>query len=295
MKTTGGFVQGDSSLAMVTKVKYGIAGGIAYPGLNGSMLSATKIWHSSPTKTINYVTCHDNNTLYDKLYQTLEETDRLDLIPAMSKQSNAIVLTSQGIAFLHAGDEFLRSKPAAGGTGFDSNSYQSPDSVNQIRWDLKAGSTETDVFEYYKGLIELRKEHPSFRMTTATDIIDNLAFVYEDKEGMIAYTITNNASEDAYEIILVAHNANDSSVRLVLPKNGGWVVVADGEDAGTETLTTYLGGETLKVLANTSVVLYQDSTIGDVNYLPVILGSITGGFALIGASIFLILKFRKKI
>lgn len=294
-KEEGGFVQGSTSSGTMSKVKYGIVGGIAFDGIIADQLSRRVIWHTSPLKTINYVTCHDNNTLYDKLYLTLEATDRLSLIPAMSKQSNAIVLTSQGISFLHAGDEILRSKPLASGTGFDHNSYSSPDSVNQIRWDQKLNATNLDVYEYYQGLIALRKAHASFRMTTALDVTANLEFVYEDKTGVIAYTITNEASADAYETILVIHNANEKVTRLSLPKNGGWVAVVNGEDAGTTTLDTYKGGETLRVAANSSMVLYQDVSIPDVNYTGIIIASVAGGLMLIGAAIFLFLKFRKKI
>jgi pullulanase len=100
----GGFIQGTFSDKLVSRTKYGIVGGIAYEGINAGLLSAQKVWHTSPLKTINYVTAHDNNTLYDKLYQTLAVTDRLEIIPQLMKQANAIVLTSQGISFLHAGD-----------------------------------------------------------------------------------------------------------------------------------------------------------------------------------------------
>lgn len=115
----------------------------------------------------------------------------------MQKQANAIVLTSQGVPFLHAGVEFLRSKPDGSG-GYDHNSYESPDSVNQLRWDLKAEALNMSVFTYYKGLIALRKAHPAFRMATAKEVIANVKFVYEDKPGILAYTIANYANNDSW-------------------------------------------------------------------------------------------------
>ena len=142
-----------------------------------SHLSNTRVWHTSPLKTINYVTAHDNNTLHDKLHMTLEDYNKTHLITPMIKQANAIVFTSQGVSFLHAGDEFARTKPAASGSGFDSNSYESPDSVNQIRWDQKGD--HLDLFEYFKGLIKLRKSEDLFRLTSAEDILEKLEFVYE--------------------------------------------------------------------------------------------------------------------
>ena len=289
----GGFIQGTFSDKLIARTKYGIVGGIDYEGINSALLSAAKVWHTSPLKTINYVTAHDNNTLHDKLYQTLEVTDRLDIIPELMKQANAIVLTSQGISFLHAGDEFMRSKPLESGTGFDHNSYQSPDSVNQLRWDLKAGDVEMNVFEYYKGLIAFRKAHPSLRMTEATDIVNNLDFLYESTEGVISYIITNDASGDLYEEMLIIHNANDKSTRIKLPTEGGWRLVINGDVAGTETIDTFQGGETIKVAAHASYVLYRDITIGDVNYLPIILISSIGGSALIAGGVFVFLRLRK--
>jgi len=291
----GAFVQGNFSLANLTKVKYGIAGGIAYPGISGSLLSNQKIWHTEPIKTINYVACHDNNTLHDKLYLTLEASGQTDLVPALSKQSNAIVLTSQGISFILSGDEFLRTKPSDSGDGFDHNSYQSPDSVNQLDWALKADATGNDVFEYYKGLIELRKDHPSFRMPETQAVLDNLTFAYSDLEGVIAYTITSDASGDDYGTILVVHNANQKSVRIKLPTGGGWVEVVNGETAGEDILATYLGGKTLKVTANSSYVLYQDPSIEDYNPVPTIILSVSGGVVVLaGAAVFILLKLRKR-
>ena len=289
----GGFIQGDFSLTNLTRVKYGITGGISYPGVSGSLLSNTRIWHTSPTKTINYVTAHDNNTLYDKLYLTLEEDELLDLIPSMSKQANAIVLTSQGISFLHAGDEFLRSKPLENGNGFDHNSYESPDVVNQLRWDELVKEVNYDVFEYYQGLIALRKQHASFRMDQAQDIIDNLTFVYEDTTGLIAYTIKNDASSDDLALLMVLHNSNQKAVRITLPKNGGWVEIVNGDDSGVTELTSYLGGQTIKLQPNSSYVLYQDVNIGDYSATPLIL-SITGGVVVLLGGVFIVLKVIRK-
>lgn len=291
----GGWIQGDTSNTMTTRVKYGIVGGIAYPGISGSMLSNMKIWHTSPDKTINYVTAHDNNTLHDKLYQTLEVENRLSILNHLQKQANAIVLTSQGIAFLHAGDEILRSKPNTNGKGFNHNSYESPDSVNQIRWDYKIRDAETNMFQYYKGLIELRKSNHSFRMMEASDIINNLTFIEEDTKGVIAYTINNIDESKNYKTILVAHNANSKPTRIKLPTEGGWVLVVNQDQAGTTMIDEYLGGQTFRIPANTSVVLFQDELLGDYNPTPIIIASTTGGAAVVGGAIFFFLKRKKKI
>ncbi len=289
----GGFIQGDWSSNNYARIKYGIVGGVAYPGLSGSSLSAQKIWHTVPTKTLNYVTAHDNNTLHDKLYLTLETTNRLNLIPALQKQANAIVLTSQGIAFLHAGDEMLRSKPLIGKAGFDHNSYESPDEINQIRWDHLTDETTQNVYQYYKGLIALRKAHASFRMTEAQDVIDNIDFIYEDIDGVIAFQINNGASNDELENIMVIHNANDKAVRIKLPSAGGYRVLVNGEEAGLEILETFKGNQSVRLSANSTYVMYKDLSVEDYNPTGLIIGSISGGVVVLGAAIVLILKKKK--
>ena len=289
-----GFIQGNFSNQIITRIKYGILGGIDHPEVSSSALSINKIWHTSPIKTINYVTAHDNNTLHDKLHISLEAEGALDLIPQLVRQGNAIVLTSQGIAFLHAGDEFMRSKPLVDGRGFDHNSYESPDAVNQLRWDLKAKEEEMKIFEYFKGMIQLRLNHPSFRMTTPQDVSDNLTFVYQDIEGVIAFELTNKASNDNVGRFLVVHNANRRNTRITLPSNGGWVLVANGDEVNLDGIQTFNGGSRIQVAANSSYVMYQDSSIpdgGNNNLLFILLGSLGG---LIGASVGVYFYLKKK-
>lgn len=251
----GGFVQGGTSPKIMNRTKYGVVGGVAYPGLDLKDLSYQTVWHTQPSKTINYVSAHDNNTLYDKLRlsTTYQQKQYLD---EMQKQANAIVLTSQGVPFLHAGVEFLRSKPDGSG-GYDHNSYESPDSVNQLRWDLKAEALNMSVFTYYKGLIALRKAHPAFRMATAKEVIANVKFVYEDKPGILAYTIANYANNDSWGTILVIHN-NGNFIQLKLPEGEEtWNLVANGSQVGEETIKSYAGGATISVLEHESLILYQ--------------------------------------
>ncbi len=259
----GGFIQGGLGYntfktSVIDNVKYGIVGGIDWPD------SSVSAWHTQPIKTINYVACHDNNTLHDKLYLTLEGSDDLDLIPDLAKQAYGIVLTSQGVPFIYAGDEFLRSKPLVSGSGFDHNSYQSPDSVNMMRWDLLATPDGQAVNNYIKGLIEIRKSHPSFRMPSATDVTNNLNFVYTDTQGVIAYQIANGDTNDIYDSILVIQNANDDIVNLTLPQvTGGWALIVDKDTAGTTNLDTYLSEANLSVAAHATYILYHDPTIVD--------------------------------
>jgi pullulanase len=257
----GGFIQGEYSIAgmdTMMRVRYGIVGGVSHPAIDGSKLSAGSVWHHEPTKTINYVTAHDNNTLHDKLYLSLVESDRLNLIPALQKQANAIVLTSQGIAFLHAGDELLRSKPLVDAEGFDHNSYQSPDETNQIRWDSLTDETVQNVHNYYKGLIALRKAHSSFRLTTAEDVNASLSFIYTEITGMIAFELTNARSNDTAESILVFHNSNSEDKVITLGAGATYYLVVNDQVAGTETITTYTGGSNITIKANSTFIIIMD-------------------------------------
>lgn len=105
-------------------------------------------WTVDPNQTVNYVECHDNLTLFDKLTASLGEADGARIIKA-DRMAAALVLLSRGIAFIQAGQEFLRSK------GGEHNSYNLPDSVNSLKWDL-VSENRAEV-EYYRGLIALRK------------------------------------------------------------------------------------------------------------------------------------------
>ncbi|PKK93626.1 MAG: type I pullulanase [Tenericutes bacterium HGW-Tenericutes-6] len=193
-----GWIQGNSSDYNVQGIKYGILGGISH-----SSLTMIDEWHLNPNQTINYVTAHDNNTLYDKLRLTGISVSNS---PRYQIQANAIVLTSQGVPFLHAGVEMMRSKPLQSG-GYDHNSYESPDSVNQLRWDRKA--QYVNVFEYYKALIEIRQTFNHFRIDNANDIRNRVTFLDTNAGNeAIAYKISGLAGEPE---IIVMHAGNPSS------------------------------------------------------------------------------------
>ena len=122
----------------------------------------------SPEQSINYVSCHDNSTLWDKFQDSNRDDSISDRIK-MVKLSNAIVLTSQGVPFLHSGEEFLRTKFG------EHNSFKSSDDINALNWDLKYKNQE--VVNYFKGLINIRKYHPAFKMNNYHDIQNNLEFL----------------------------------------------------------------------------------------------------------------------
>jgi len=182
-------------------------------------------WGLTSTQSVNYVSAHDNLTLYDKLNEANGGLGYTKDIDYQARLSNSIVMFSQGIPFLHAGVDFLRTK------GGDENSYDSSDTVNQLNWIRK--SNYVDSFEYYKGIIEIRKTFESFKMVSKSEIEENLTFLYPTGNGMIGYNLTKN-NED----ILIYHNGGESINDITLP-SGAWMLIADRDIAGLDSLGTF--------------------------------------------------------
>ncbi|MCB2309575.1 type I pullulanase [Clostridium tagluense] len=235
-----GFVNGKSYEE--TKIEKGIVGGIDYS-------NDIKTWGKiSPLQSVNYVETHDNNTLWDKLLLTNPKDDN-EIRLKMHKLADSIILTSQGIPFFQAGQEFLRTK------GGNSNSYKSNDTVNKLDWTLK--SKNIDTVNYFKGLIKLRKEHPAFKMNSAEMIKQNLKFL-KSPQNVVAYEISHNANMDTWSDIVVAFNANREDVTIKLSKSCTWNIVVDGEKSGVKTIKQFKG-DSLVVPALSSIVIYDGS------------------------------------
>ncbi|GFR35706.1 type I pullulanase [Thermobrachium celere] len=239
--TEPGFVNGSTSSQF--KVMSGIVGGIDYS-------TVITTWGGiEPNQSVVYCEAHDNNTLYDKLKFTNPDASEEE-IKAMHKLAGAIVLTSQGIPFLHAGQEFMRTKQG------NDNSYNASDEINRLDWDRK--DKNIDVVEYYKGLIELRKNHPAFRMPTAEMIKKHLEFL-DTPTNVIAYVLKDNANGDKWKNIVVAFNGTNKEQRIKLPSRGRYSVVVNGQKAGIKPIKTISGG-TLTLPPKTAYVLYEQTT-----------------------------------
>lgn len=195
-------------------------------------------WSDNPQQIVNYVSCHDDATLWDKIRTTAAGTHEEQV-----KQNNlasAIILSSQGISFLHAGDELLRTKvDEEGKIVFDS--YQSPDDVNSIKWDSLSQDEIKNIKEYYQGLIAFRKAHKALRMNTTEEIGQNMEFLENLPSNVVAYVIdgTNIDGENS-EKILVVYNPNHDTAELVLPE-GKWSICVNGEKSGTDVIEEISG------------------------------------------------------
>lgn len=247
-----GFVNGKSGLE--EDIKFSVVGATENKQVNYEKVTKSETyWSGSPEQCINYVSCHDNLTLWDKL-STSNASDSVEDRIKMNKLASAIVFTSQGIPFLQAGEEFLRSKPAANGEGFDENSYSSPDSTNSLKWDTLDENKE--VYEYYKGLIAFRRSHNGLRMTTTKEVQDNLKFLDGLKENVVGYTISNQPNGEIADTLLVYYNGNKEDTSVELPK-GKWNVYINGEKAGTTVLEEVEKTATVKGVS--AMVLVKES------------------------------------
>lgn len=212
-----GFVSG--AYHKEESIKFGVVGAVHHsqihlPNVNYS----DSHWAHEPWQSVSYVSCHDNHTLYDKLKLSRKDATESD-IEAMHKLANAVVLTSQGIPFLHAGVELLRTKDG------EHNSYNLPDEINQIHWERKFQNKH--IFDYYRKLIALRKNHPAFYMPTGEMVRTHLSFI-ESESGMVAFLLKGNANGDSWKNIVVVYNAN--TTEKIVHLEGIWkVVVRDSQ------------------------------------------------------------------
>jgi pullulanase len=196
---------------------------------------------------MTYVSCHDNHTLWDRLSISCPEASEAERIK-MHKLALAAVLTSQGATFLHAGTEFLRTKQGV------ENSFESPDSINQMDWTRRAQYAET--VDYVKRLIALRKAHPAFRMQTTAEVKKHLAFLDTgDSSNLIAYQISEGANGDDWSDIVVVLNGNEDYQSVNIP-DGAWTIAVDGGQVNPEGLGTIEGG-VLQIPGRTAMVLFR--------------------------------------
>ncbi|GAA0086838.1 hypothetical protein UT300007_32790 [Clostridium sp. CTA-7] len=243
-KSTG-FVNGGENFEET--IKFGIVASTQHSQVDYSkVIYSNKPWANEPYQTITYASAHDNYTLWDKLQLTVDDDsiNKEEKLIKMNKLVASIVLTSQGISLIHAGEEILRTKVNEDGSLVE-NSYKSPDSVNKFDWNRK--DKYKDVFNYYSGLIKLRKTYKEFRLTSNEDIEREVRFLENNQSKVVSFTISNK--------IVVIHNANEKDIIATIPE-GNWSVLVDEYRAGVEELSCINGNE-VKVPALASYVLVR--------------------------------------
>lgn len=238
-----GFINGKKDLEEY--IKACVVGATKHSEVDYDKLENMNAWAAEPTQSINYVSAHDDITLWDKLACTNPEAS-IEERREMNKMAAGIVFTAQGIPFMQAGEEFLRTKPGKEPGTFIENSYNSPDSVNSLKWNDK--KKEQEVCQYYEGLIAFRKAHPALRMSSAAMLEKYLHFLPTEQENVVAYTIDKPVQEESAEQIAVIYNANPEAVSVTVPE-GKWNVYVDKKQAGTKVIDTLQikEGEAVKV------------------------------------------------
>lgn len=242
--TKGGFLAGVPD--QEESIKFGIAGAISHPQIDMTKVNYSKVpWTNEPSQMVAYVSCHDDMCLTDRLRSSIpyigdDELIRLDLL------AQTAVLTSQGVPFILSGEEMLRDKKGV------HNSYRSPDSINRLDWNnLKR---YPQVFDYYAGLISLRKQHPAFRMGSADEVRKNLYFL-EAPEGVVAYQLKNNAGGDSWKNIIVVLNSQKTPQTVDVSENTYTMVVANGK-VDTNGIGL-LSGKTLTVAPQSALIVHD--------------------------------------
>ena len=221
-----GYINGAASKQRRELMKSVLCGGVYHPDIGRE---EAQCWAKTPLSCVNYVEAHDNLTFRDKLRVSMPKADEEERI-RVNKLGAALVLLAQGIPFLQAGQELLRSKPDGNG-GYVHDSYNSPDSVNCIRWDDVTRRRE--VMEYYRGLIAIRRKYGEFRMNSAGEVRERISF--EDLGG--------NAFVMRIGELILAVNPDRRAYSMKLPR-GVYGVLADGNRASASPFDTLRGGRT---------------------------------------------------
>lgn len=227
-------------------IKFGIVGAIAHPGVALSRVNYSKApWATQPTEMISYVSCHDDMCLTDRLRASIpgikeDEIIRLDLL------AQTAVFTSQGVPFILSGEEMLRNKQGV------HNSFNSPIDINALNWaQLKQ---YPQVFAYYQGLIQLRKEHPAFRLGDAELVRKHLSFL-PVKPCVVGFMLTNHAGGDNWNNIVVILNGNREPQDIDIPAGNYTVVACDGT-INQQGLGHMQGGK-ISVNAQSALILHD--------------------------------------
>lgn len=229
-------------------IKFGIVGAISHPQVKMDEVNySNKAWAQEPVQMMSYVSCHDDMCLVDRLRTSVTDLKGNDL-EKLDMLAQTAVLTSQGIPFIFAGEEVMRDKK------FVHNSFQSPDSVNAINWHNKAKYQW--VFNYYKGLIAMRKHHPAFRLGSAELVRQHLEFLPVEGSGVVAFRLKDHAGGDAWDNIIVVLNAHRETAKIEVPEGKYVAVVKDGWVNENGIGTIY--GPILNIAPETALIVYQE-------------------------------------
>ncbi|MBO7367128.1 MAG: type I pullulanase, partial [Paludibacteraceae bacterium] len=202
-------------------------------------------WANEPYQSINYVSCHDDLCLVDKLIYAAPENTAHAEIAKFDRLAMSVIVLSQGVPFIYGGEELMRTKRGV------HNTYQSPDSINQIDWDNK--NKYPHLFRYFSGLINLRRKHPALRLSTNKEIQEHLHFLSPNQACVVAFTIDDNAGGDAWSRMMIIHNGNRYAISMDIPQDNWWVI-GNGEEINENGIYKW-NRPNISVPASSSLIL----------------------------------------
>ena len=232
--------------------------------------TANTSWIQNPTQVINYASCHDNYTLKDKINATTKNLTEADRIK-MNNLAASMYMLAEGIPLIHAGEEMLRTKVDSEGNIIH-NSYNVPDYVNSLKWGDLSSTAYQNVRDYYKGLIEFRKNHAALRLTTKTEVNNNVESIYVD-DDTVMFKINGNASiadEVADEIVIIYNRGKSAKNVSIYDKGasaGTWTVCVNDKKAGTDVLDVVTNGNVTVPAISTMVLVKGDTVDTDSVYV----------------------------
>ena len=242
--------------------KFGIVGGIAHPQVDMTKVNYDKKpWTNNPTEQISYVSCHDDMCLVDRLKasipsltdKNIPEKERTAELIRIDQLAQTAVFTSQGVPFILSGEEMLRDKKGV------HNSYNSPDSINHLDWNNLQRYPQ--LFAYYKNLIQLRKNHPAFRLATGDKVRQHLEFLPAvnskdvKQDCLVGFLLKDLQGIDAWKTIVVIYNFNKEAKEMAIPEGNYTIACCNGtiDEAGLGEVS----GKEVLVDGQSALILFQ--------------------------------------
>lgn len=243
-------------------LKFGIVGGIAHPQVDMTKVNYDKKpWTNNPTEQISYVSCHDDMCLVDRLKasipsltdKNIPEKERTAELIRIDQLAQTAVFTSQGVPFILSGEEMLRDKKGV------HNSYNSPDSINRLDWNNLQRYPQ--LFTYYKNLIQLRKNHPAFRLATGDKVRQHLEFLPAvnskdvKQDCLVGFLLKDLQGIDAWKTIVVIYNFNKEAKEMAIPEGNYTIACCNGaiDEAGLGEVS----GKEVLVDGQSALILFQ--------------------------------------
>lgn len=243
-------------------LKFGIVGGIAHPQVDMTKVNYDKKpWTNNPTEQISYVSCHDDMCLVDRLKasipsltdKNIQEKERTAELIRIDQLAQTAVFTSQGVPFILSGEEMLRDKKGV------HNSYNSPDSINHLDWNNLQRYPQ--LFTYYKNLIQLRKNHPAFRLATGDKVRQHLEFLPAvnskdvKQDCLVGFLLKDLQGIDARKTIVVIYNFNKEAKEMAIPEGNYTIACCNGtiDEAGLGEVS----GKEVLVDGQSALILFQ--------------------------------------